>query len=151
MQITKPLFRTGQLLASSDFLTTVPRSAMIAAIVRHVTDDRPLVDGQPIRSQHDHDGTPFHLLTTEDRTKTLIRLDDARVRLACSECDRQDKDGITPEELAACRAEGWTDITEFRSDEASMKTYERLEDAPAGHDVTAWYTHLGQCPECQQD
>jgi hypothetical protein len=150
MQI-KPRFRTGQLVADPNFLTTVPRSAMIAALVRHMTDTRPLVDGQPIRSQHEHGDTRFHLLTTEDRTKKLIRLDEARVRLACSECDRQDKDGITPEELAACVAAGWMDITEVQSFEQSMKTYERAEDAPAGHDLTAWFTHVGQCPDCQEE
>ena len=32
------LFPTGQLVASSDFLSLIPRSAMIQAIVRHVTD-----------------------------------------------------------------------------------------------------------------
>ena len=91
-----PRFRTGQLIACSDFLSLVPRSAMIAAIVEHVTAARPISDGEPIRSQHEHLDTQFYLLTTEDRTRTLIRLGDARVRLACFDCDRQDKDGITP-------------------------------------------------------
>jgi hypothetical protein len=34
------LFPAGQLVASSDFLTLISRSAMIQAIVRHVTDPR---------------------------------------------------------------------------------------------------------------
>ena len=112
---TKPLFRTGQLVACSTFLSIVPRSAMIAAIVRHVTDSRPIAKGEAIRSQHVYGNTSFYLLTTEDRTKTLIPLDEATIRLACSECDRQDKDSITPQELADCVAEGWTDITEMQS------------------------------------
>jgi hypothetical protein len=78
-----PLFRTGQLIAHSDFLSLIPRSAMIPAIVRHVTNPRPIHNGEPIRSEHQHDGIGFHLLTMEDRTNTLLRLDEASIRLAC--------------------------------------------------------------------
>ncbi len=151
MPAMTPLFRTGQLIACSDFLSVVPRSAMIAAIVEHVTAARPISDGEAILSQHEHGDTRFCLLTTEDRTKTLIRLDDARVRLACSECDRQDKDGITPEQLAGCVAEGWTDICEVQTHEQSMTTYENPQDAPSDFDITAWHTHLGLCPDCQEE
>jgi hypothetical protein len=77
------LFPAGQLVASSDFLTLISRSVMIQAIVRHVTDPRPIRDGEPIRSEHRHDGIGFHLLTMEDRTRTLLRLDDTTIRLAC--------------------------------------------------------------------
>ena len=100
------LFRAGQLVACSSFLSLIPRSAMIQAIVRHVTDPRPIRDGEPIRSEHQHDGIGFHLLTMEDRSKTLIRLDDAPIRLACAACDRDDMDGITPEQLEQAKAEG---------------------------------------------
>jgi hypothetical protein len=94
----KPNFRTGQLLPCPVFLATVPRPAMIQALVRHVTDNRPMTDGQPIRSDHDHEGIRFRLETTADRKATILVLNE--IRLACSECDRQDKDGITPEELS---------------------------------------------------
>ena len=73
------------------------------------------------------------------------------VRLACVYCNREDKDGITPEELEKCRAEGWTDITEVQTYEESMQTYENPDDAPQGFDVMAWHTHLGVCPDCQED
>jgi hypothetical protein len=144
-----PLFHTGQLIACSNFLSLVPRSAMIAAIVEHVIAARPISEGEAIRSRHQHGDARFYLLTTEDRTKTLIRLEDARVRLACSECDRQEKDGITPKELDACLAEGWTDISEVQTYEQSI-IYENPKDAPPGFDVTAWHTHLGLCPDCQE-
>jgi hypothetical protein len=75
----------------------------------------------------------------------------ARIRLACSSCDRSDRDGITGAELDACRAEGWTDIDVVRSYEESMATYDDPADAPADFDVTGWYTHLGLCPECRAE
>ncbi len=75
----------------------------------------------------------------------------ARIRLACASCDRTDCDGITEAELAACRAEGWTEITCVQTYEESVTTYEHPDDAPAGHNVTAWYTHLGLCPDCWSD
>lgn len=142
------LFRAGQLIACSHFLSLIPRSSMIQAIVRHVTDPRPIRDGEPIRSEYQHDGIGFHLLTMEDRTKTLMRVDDARIRLACASCDRDDRDGITPEQA---KAEGWTDIEEVQSYEDSMRTYDNPDDAPQGFDLTAWHTHLGTCPGCQED
>jgi hypothetical protein len=75
----------------------------------------------------------------------------ARIRLACSGCDRSDRDGITEAELDACRAEGWTDIDVVRTYEESLVTYDDPADAPADFDVTGWYTHLGLCPGCRQD
>ena len=74
------LFPAGQLVARSDFLSLISRSAMIQAIVRHVTVPRPIRDGEPIRSEHQYDGIGFHLLTMEDRTKTLLRLDVVSIR-----------------------------------------------------------------------
>jgi hypothetical protein len=80
-------------------------------------------------------------------TETII-MTTATIRLACSECDRTDADNIAPEQLKQCKAEGWTGITEFRTFEESCRIYENPADAPAGHDVTAWYTYLGVCPDC---
>ena len=145
------LFPTGQLVAHSDFLSLISRSAMIQAIVRHVTDPRPIRGGEPIRSEHRHDGIGFHLLTMEDRTKTLLRLDETSIRLACASCDRDDMDGITPEQLEQAKAQGWTGIEDVQSHDDSMQTYDNPDDAPAGFDITAWYTHLGTCPDCQDD
>jgi hypothetical protein len=119
------LFRTGQLVASSDFLSMIPRSAMIQAIVRHATDPRPIRDGEPIRSEHKHDGIRFHLLTMEDRTKTLLRVDEASIRLACAACDRDNMDGITPEQLEQAKAQGWTGIEEVQSCDESMQSYDK--------------------------
>ena len=78
------LFPAGQLVASSDFLSLISRSAMIQAIVRHVTDPRPIRDGEPISSEHRHDGIGFHFLTMKDRTKTLLQLGEASIRLDCA-------------------------------------------------------------------
>jgi hypothetical protein len=44
----------------------------------------PIRNGESIRSEHVHDGIDFHLLTMEDQTKTLLRLDEASIRLACA-------------------------------------------------------------------
>jgi hypothetical protein len=140
------LFPTGQLVARSDFLSLISRSAMIQAIVRHVTDPRPIRDGEPIRSEHQHDGIRFHLLTMEDRTKTLLRLDDTTIRLACGACDRDDMEGITPERLEQAKAQGWTGIEEVQSHDDSMQTCENPDDAPTGSDITAsdWKTRIAR-------
>jgi hypothetical protein len=73
------------------------------------------------------------------------------IRLACSECDRQDFDGISLEQLQQAKADGWSDISEMQSYEESCRTYENPADAPPGFDVTAWWTHLGVCPECNEE
>ena len=77
--------------------------------------------------------------------------DDARIRLACSNCDRSDRDGITEAELSKCRQEGWTEIDFIQTYEQSVATHENPAAAPPGFDVTAWYTHLGLCPECKAE
>ncbi len=83
---------------------------------------------------------------------TPFRVDDAPIiRLACAACDRDDMDGITPERLEQAKAEGWTGIEEVQSYDDSMLTCDNPDDAPPGFDVTAWYTHLGTCPDCQED
>jgi hypothetical protein len=75
----------------------------------------------------------------------------ARIRLACSNCDRSDRDCITEAQLAACQAEGWTDIDFFQTYEQSVTSSDNPADAPPGYDVTAWYTHLGLCPDCRAE
>ena len=67
-------FRTGQLLASADFLTTIPRPAMIRAIVAHCT--APARDGAIVFSEHTHGGIGFHLVTAPDRSRTWLWLDE---------------------------------------------------------------------------
>jgi hypothetical protein len=75
----------------------------------------------------------------------------ANIRLACQDCDRQDKDNITAEQLEQCKAEGWTDINEVQTFEESTRSYDNHADQPEGFDILAWYTHLGICPECQAE
>ncbi len=78
-------------------------------------------------------------------------MDSATIRLACEACGRDDKDFITPEQLEQCKAEGWTDINQVQSFEESCRTYDDPAEAPDGFDVTAWYTHVGTCPDCQTE
>ncbi len=47
--------------------------------------------------------------------------------------------------------QGWTEIIFVQTYEQSLAIYENPADAPAGHDVTAWYTHLGLCPDCRAE
>jgi hypothetical protein len=70
----KSLFRTGQLYVSPCLLAAIPRHAFVQAIVVHVTDERPLIDGQPIRTSFRHADTYFHVETAADRLSTSIRL-----------------------------------------------------------------------------
>jgi hypothetical protein len=81
----------------------------------------------------------------------MIAMNDATIRLACEECDRDDKDFITPQELEQCKAEGWTDINEVRSFEEATRTDDQPANQPEGCGILAWYTHLGICPECQAE
>ena len=62
------------------------------------------------------------------------------IRLACSECDRGDFDGI--DELPT----DWTDITEVQSLKESLR--EVAFDDPSRSPLD-WHTHIGTCPECQ--
>lgn len=70
------------------------------------------------------------------------------IRLACICCDRQDFDGITAEELQQAVRNGWLDIQRVQSDDESHQTYADSAQAPAGHSIFAWWTHLGCCPAC---
>jgi hypothetical protein len=49
----------------------------------------------------------------------------ATIRLACSDCDRADKDNITPEQLEQCKAEGWTHISQEQTFEQSCRVSRR--------------------------
>jgi hypothetical protein len=75
-------------------------------------------------------------------------MSNALIRLACENCDRNDKDFITPEQLEQCTVLGWTDIEEVRSFEEASRACDRRAGQPDGVDVLAWYTHLGICPDC---
>lgn len=70
------------------------------------------------------------------------------IRLACSVCDRDDMDGITPDQLAELLLDGWEDISAYQSFEDSCRTYDHPADEPPGYSVFDWFTHLGTCPEC---
>lgn len=72
------------------------------------------------------------------------------VRLACSECDRDDYDFISEEALEALV--GWEDIVEIQSYENSIKTYEYNDPCmPENYSVLDWYTHIGLCPDCSEE
>ncbi len=68
----RPAFRTGPLTADPDLLEVLPRTALIAAIVRHATSSP--IHGEPVRTHHEHQGVSFHLETDADRRATAIRL-----------------------------------------------------------------------------
>jgi hypothetical protein len=68
------LFRLGPIIASPDFLTTVPRPAMVRAIKKHATEPRLVPEGQPILSHYLHGDTGFHMVTDAARRFTTIRL-----------------------------------------------------------------------------
>jgi hypothetical protein len=66
-----------------------------------------------------------------------------KIRLACMNCDRNDFDGITEQQLAEAIEHGWQDVTEEQSYENSIK------ERPSGDDrMLDWWTHLGWCPDC---
>jgi hypothetical protein len=62
------------------------------------------------------------------------------VRLACTDCERQDHDGITQEQLLAVKRR-WSSVRRV------MKGHDAgpFQEDPALN----WYTHLGLCPNCQ--
>jgi hypothetical protein len=72
------LFRLGTIVATPDFLTAVPRPAMVQAIKRHATEARPIRDGQPILSDHTYGDLGFFLLTDAARHHTSIVLTNER-------------------------------------------------------------------------
>jgi hypothetical protein len=72
------LFRLGAIVASADFLSSIPRPAMVRAIKQHATDDRQIREGEPILSYYSYGETGFHMLTDAERRSTAIRLNDER-------------------------------------------------------------------------
>jgi hypothetical protein len=72
------LFRLGAIIASPDFLTSVPRPEMVRAIKQHATEDRPIRDGHPVLSWYSYGNTAFHVVTDAERRSTAIRLNDER-------------------------------------------------------------------------
>ena len=64
-----------------------------------------------------------------------------RIRLACSECDTDEGDGIS--RIPAT----WTDVTEVQSLAESRKEVAADDTTRSALD---WYTHLGVCPQCQK-
>lgn len=72
------------------------------------------------------------------------------MRLACESCDRDDYDGITPAELKALLPT-WGEIAQVQSYKESLRTITPEEASDKlGESVLDWYTHIGQCPECQR-
>ncbi len=63
-------------------------------------------------------------------------------RLACYGCDRNDHDAITGIELFAAQSAGWTGIT---------REQEEAEALDETKNIWHWWTHIGWCPECQED
>ena len=61
------------------------------------------------------------------------------VRLACTDCERQDHDGITQEQLLAVKRQ-WSNVRPLMSDHGAW---------PSPDPTLDWYTHLGLCPNCQ--
>jgi hypothetical protein len=65
-------FRTGPLLADPDCLETIPRTAIISALVRHATSLP--IHGEAIVTHHEHEGMRFRIETDADRQRTSLRL-----------------------------------------------------------------------------
>ena len=65
-----------------------------------------------------------------------------KIRLACYACDREDFDDIN--EIPS----DWTDVDEVQSLEESRRPVE-FDDQKRS--PCEWYTHLGTCPDCQQE
>lgn len=65
-----------------------------------------------------------------------------QIRLACRDCDTDICDGIN--EIPG----DWIEVTEVQSfDKASAP----IDPADKKARLTDWYTHLGLCPDCQQE
>lgn len=73
------------------------------------------------------------------------------IRLECSECFRDDMDGVTEVELQAAIAAGWQNVHEWQSYEDAITTYDDPADEPPGYSVLDWSTHVGLCPECARE
>jgi hypothetical protein len=62
-----------------------------------------------------------------------------KIRLACTECDREDYDGV--DQIPS----DWVDVHEVQSYEESCR---EVDPSDFKKSVFEWYTHLGCCPEC---
>jgi hypothetical protein len=79
------------------------------------------------------------------------------VRLACIQCDTEQCDGITPEQLQQLIDTGqWQNVHQVQSYEQATRPIHPKEVQLVGScgwsepSVLDWYTHLGLCPDCQQ-
>jgi hypothetical protein len=65
-----------------------------------------------------------------------------KIRLGCGTCDRNDFDFVTK------LPNDWTDITEVRSYEESIREVAVDDKSRSPLD---WQTHLGTCPDCHAE
>ena len=65
-----------------------------------------------------------------------------KIRLGCGSCDRNDFDFVTK------LPNDWTDITEVRSHEESIREVPFDDKTRSPFD---WQTHLGTCPDCHAE
>lgn len=70
------------------------------------------------------------------------------VRLACDNCDCDEYDGITEEQLAAVADAGWDGVSQVQTWEEAIKVYDDPAAEPPGYSVLDWWTHIGTCPDC---
>jgi hypothetical protein len=61
------------------------------------------------------------------------------VRLACTDCERQDHDGLTPEQLLVVTRR-WSNVRRVSNDHDTW---------PFRDPTLDWFTHLGLCPNCR--
>ncbi len=73
------------------------------------------------------------------------------IRLACIQCDREDFDHITSQQLRQAIKNGWKEVERVQSYQQACRTYENTSQEPAGFSVFEWWTHLGCCPECAKE
>jgi hypothetical protein len=64
----------------------------------------------------------------------------SQIRLACQFCDTDECDGVT--EIPS----NWSDVHEVQSFNAA---YEPIAADDQTRSPFEWYTHRGDCPECQ--
>ena len=65
-----------------------------------------------------------------------------RIRLACRDCDTDVCDGIN--EIPA----DWKEVIEVQSFDEALAPVDPSNNLQR---LTDWYTHLGLCPNCQQE
>jgi hypothetical protein len=68
----RPAFRTGPLVASSELLEAIPRTALVVAIVRHATSSP--IHGEAVTTHHEHGPVRFRLETDAERSRTSIQI-----------------------------------------------------------------------------